>query len=184
VLIEDRASGTQLIQELVERGLHAVTRYQPQADEIIRMHAQTAMIENGFVHLPKEAGWLAEYLHELTVPPNGKHDDQVPPDTSFRGRPRRCSTGSSEATAPAPMPGSTNITKCSPKNFARGGSRRDGGFASAPLPALGRFSCFQGSTEMWQPTARSRCQKRCRAAAASRVGEGGHARSVQITGAA
>jgi hypothetical protein len=43
----------------------------------MRMHAQTAMIENGFVHLPKEAAWLAEYLHELTVFPNGKHDDQV-----------------------------------------------------------------------------------------------------------
>ena len=28
----------------------------------MRMHAQTAMIENGFVHLPKEAAWLAEYL--------------------------------------------------------------------------------------------------------------------------
>ncbi len=55
VLIEDKASGTQLIQELVEQGLHAVTRYQPQADKIMRMHAQTAMIENGFVHLPKEA---------------------------------------------------------------------------------------------------------------------------------
>ena len=56
VLIEDKASGTQLIQELVELGLHAVTRYQPQSDKIMRMHAQTAMIENGFVHLPKEAG--------------------------------------------------------------------------------------------------------------------------------
>jgi len=30
VLIEDKASGTQLIQELVAEGLHAVTRYQPQ----------------------------------------------------------------------------------------------------------------------------------------------------------
>jgi len=77
VLIEDKASGTQLIQELIQEGLHAVTRYQPQSDKIMRMHAQTAMIENGFVHLPKEAGWLAEYLHELTVFPNGKHDDQV-----------------------------------------------------------------------------------------------------------
>jgi len=77
VLIEDKASGTQLIQELVELGLHAVTRYQPQADKIMRMHAQTAMIENGFVHLPREAGWRAEYLHELTVFPGGKYDDQV-----------------------------------------------------------------------------------------------------------
>ena len=53
VLIEDKASGTQLIQELVEQGLYAVTRYQPQSDKVMRMHAQTAMIENGFVHLPK-----------------------------------------------------------------------------------------------------------------------------------
>jgi hypothetical protein len=41
------------------------------------MHAQTAMIENGFVHLPQRAPWLAQYLHELTAFPNGKHDDQV-----------------------------------------------------------------------------------------------------------
>jgi len=72
VLIEDKASGTQLIQELVAEGLHAVTRYQPQTDKIMRMHAQTAMIENGFVYLPKEAAWLAEYLHELAVFPQGQ----------------------------------------------------------------------------------------------------------------
>src|SRR5215472_12701674 len=77
VLIEDKASGTQLIQELVADGLHAVTRYQPQTDKVMRMHAQTAMIENGLVYLPKEAAWLAEYLHELTGFPRGKHDDQV-----------------------------------------------------------------------------------------------------------
>ena len=83
VLIEDKASGTQLIQELIEQGLHAVTRYQPQSDKTMRMHAQTAMIENGFVHLPKEAAWLAEYLHELTAFPRGKHDDQVDSTAQF-----------------------------------------------------------------------------------------------------
>ena len=77
MLIEDKASGTQLIQELIPEGLHAVTRYQPQTDKVMRMHAQTAMIENGFVHLPDAAPWLAQYLHELTTFPNGKHDDQV-----------------------------------------------------------------------------------------------------------
>jgi predicted phage terminase large subunit-like protein len=77
VLIEDKASGTQLIQELIHEGLYAVTRYRPQTDKVMRMHAQTAMIENGFVHLPDTAPWLAQYLHELTVFPHGKHDDQV-----------------------------------------------------------------------------------------------------------
>jgi phage terminase large subunit-like protein len=52
-LIEDKASGTQQIQELVAKGVHAVTRYQAQSDKIMRMHAQTAMIENGVAHLPK-----------------------------------------------------------------------------------------------------------------------------------
>jgi len=77
VLIEDKASGTQLIQELIADGLYAATRYQPQFDKVMRMHAQTAMIENGFVHLPDTAPWLAQYLHELTSFPNGRHDDQV-----------------------------------------------------------------------------------------------------------
>src|ERR1700739_1231215 len=43
----------------------------------MRTHAQTAMIENAFVYLPEAAPWLAPYLHELTVFPHGKHDDQV-----------------------------------------------------------------------------------------------------------
>jgi predicted phage terminase large subunit-like protein len=77
VLIEDKASGTQLIQELIAEGCHAVSRYQPQCDKTMRLHAQTAMIENGFVHLPEAAAWLAEYIHEITVFPRGKHDDQV-----------------------------------------------------------------------------------------------------------
>ena len=63
VLIEDKASGTQLIQELRDEGMHAATSYRPQADKIMRIYAQTAMIENGFVHLPEAAPWLAPYLH-------------------------------------------------------------------------------------------------------------------------
>jgi len=50
----------------------------------------TCDIEKGFVRLPHAAPRLAGYLHELATFPKGRHDDQVPPDTSFRGRPRRC----------------------------------------------------------------------------------------------
>ena len=77
ILIEDRASGTQLIQELKAEGLHAVTRFVPEGDKVMRLHAQTATIENGFVHLPSEASWLADYLHEITTFPNAKYDDQA-----------------------------------------------------------------------------------------------------------
>src|SRR6266550_342109 len=83
VLIEDKASGTQLIQELVADGCHDVTRYQPTTDKTMRLHAQTAVIESGFVHIPETEPWLAEYLHEMTVFPNGKHDDQVDATAQF-----------------------------------------------------------------------------------------------------
>ena len=32
---------------------------------------------------PEAAPWLAEYLHELTVFPNGKHDDQADSTAQF-----------------------------------------------------------------------------------------------------
>jgi predicted phage terminase large subunit-like protein len=49
----------------------------PEGDKVMRIYAQTATIESGFVYLPKEASWLAEYLTEITSFPKGKYDDQV-----------------------------------------------------------------------------------------------------------
>lgn len=79
VLIEDKASGTQLIQELSDDGMNAVTRYNPESGltKQMRMNAQTGVIENGLVYLPKAAEWLDAYVHELTTFPAAKHDDQV-----------------------------------------------------------------------------------------------------------
>jgi len=83
VLIEDQASGTQLIQDLIADRCHGVTRCKTTGDKTMRMHAQTGLIENGFVHIPETAPWLAEYLHELAVFPNGKHDDQADSTAQF-----------------------------------------------------------------------------------------------------
>jgi predicted phage terminase large subunit-like protein len=77
ILIEDKASGTQLIQELVHEGMHAIKRYEPTMDKIMRMHSVTSTIENGFAHLPDRAAWLNEYLHELSSFPKTKYDDQA-----------------------------------------------------------------------------------------------------------
>jgi predicted phage terminase large subunit-like protein len=77
VLIEDRASGTQLIQELRKQGLRVLKPYAPEGDKIIRMNAQTATIENGFVHLPREAPWSADYIREITTFPFASNDDQA-----------------------------------------------------------------------------------------------------------
>ncbi len=77
ILIEDKASGTQLIQELIHEGVHCIQRYEPKIDKIMRLHAVSSTMENGFVYLPEKSEWLPEYLHELTTFPKGKHDDQV-----------------------------------------------------------------------------------------------------------
>ncbi len=82
IVIEDRASGTQLIQDLIGDGLSHVARYSPDGDKIMRLHAQTAVIENGFVFVPDEAPWLADYIAELTTFPAGRHDDQVELDSA------------------------------------------------------------------------------------------------------
>lgn len=46
-------------------------------DKVMRLHAQTAIIESGQVLFPRQAVWLADYIHELTTFPGTKHDDQV-----------------------------------------------------------------------------------------------------------
>ncbi len=79
IAIEDKASGTQLIQDLRRLGLPVEAR-KSTTDKRMRMSNQTPQIENGFVYIPREpadAHWLAEFLHEMSVFPNGKYDDQV-----------------------------------------------------------------------------------------------------------
>ena len=77
ILIEDKASGTQLIQDLQADGVHGTTRYATKMDKVMRMHSVSSTVENGFVHIPVQAEWLSQYLYEMAVFPNGKYDDQV-----------------------------------------------------------------------------------------------------------
>jgi predicted phage terminase large subunit-like protein len=77
VLIEDKASGTQLCQELIQEGVHGIKKCQSKLDKTMRMHTVTSTIENGFVYVLEKAPWLSQYLHELVTFPNGKHDDQA-----------------------------------------------------------------------------------------------------------
>jgi predicted phage terminase large subunit-like protein len=79
ILVEDKASGTQLIQELKHDGMFNIKPATPLpgADKIMRLHTHTTAFENGRMLFPKDAPWLADYLKELAAFPGGKHDDQV-----------------------------------------------------------------------------------------------------------
>ncbi len=79
VLIEDKSSGTPLIQELWSLGYVGVQRYLPPpgCDKFMRMHACCSMLERGHVFLPEQAPWLATYLNEMRAFPHGRFDDEV-----------------------------------------------------------------------------------------------------------
>lgn len=77
ILVEDRSSGIQLIQELPGHGIHTVKPWNPKGAKEIRFASITGLFEAGRVLLPEKAPWLADYIHELTTFPRGRHDDQV-----------------------------------------------------------------------------------------------------------
>ena len=77
ILVEDAASGTQLVQQLIADGICNVQLIKPDADKVVRLHSQSMVIETGFVSVPKQAPWLDIYLHEVTTFPASKHSDQV-----------------------------------------------------------------------------------------------------------
>lgn len=80
LLIEDAASGQQLLQILKQEAPHGVPRpigCKPESDKLSRFSAQTHRIENGEIVLPKDATWLGEFELEVLGFPNRKHDDQV-----------------------------------------------------------------------------------------------------------
>jgi predicted phage terminase large subunit-like protein len=68
VIIEDRASGIQLILDLKHDGVFGIKPYSPppSTDKVLRLHAQTAEFENGRVILPRSAPWRADFVNELT----------------------------------------------------------------------------------------------------------------------
>ena len=76
VLIEEKASGTQLIQELTNDAAH-LKAVKTDGDKVMRFNAQTVTIENGFVYLPSAAPWLAEFVREIITFPASKYDDQT-----------------------------------------------------------------------------------------------------------
>jgi predicted phage terminase large subunit-like protein len=79
IVIEDKASGTQLIQDVKADGVYGIKPFTPAlgADKTLRLYSQAAEFESGRVLLPRSAPWLKEYVRELTAFPGTKYDDQV-----------------------------------------------------------------------------------------------------------
>ncbi|PZV37171.1 phage terminase large subunit [Mesorhizobium kowhaii] len=68
VLIEDKGSGTNLIQDRRNDGVFSIA-IEPEGDKIVRMSAGSACIEDGRVFLPQKAPWLDDFRSEVLAYP-------------------------------------------------------------------------------------------------------------------
>lgn len=76
VLIEDKSTGSSLLQELPEEGIPALG-VTPVTDKVTRMSVENASIKAGLVSIPLDEPWVRAYLTELASFPGGRFDDQV-----------------------------------------------------------------------------------------------------------
>jgi predicted phage terminase large subunit-like protein len=77
VIIEDKASGQSIIQDLaIETNIH-IKKYRPVKDKITRFAATIPYFESGRILIPENAPWLNVFMQEIMAFPNSQHDDIV-----------------------------------------------------------------------------------------------------------
>jgi predicted phage terminase large subunit-like protein len=77
VWIEDKSSGTALIQELRRNTKIPIKEISAEKDKLEYVNACSPLIESGRVFLPFSANWLDSFLAECEDFPGGEFDDQV-----------------------------------------------------------------------------------------------------------
>ncbi|QJC27539.1 phage terminase large subunit [Anaplasma platys] len=75
VLIEERASGYQLIQEL--DSIIPILPFNPSGSKLARLMKCVPIIQAGYVFFPEYAVWLQDFECEICSFPYSAHDDQV-----------------------------------------------------------------------------------------------------------
>lgn len=76
ILVEKKASGQSLIQDLQLQGL-PVHPYNPDRDKEARAWASQPLFEAGRVWIPRDKGWAEDIMNECTGFPHAAHDDYV-----------------------------------------------------------------------------------------------------------
>lgn len=83
ILIEDKASGQSLIQDLRHETKLPIIPIMPKLDKVTRMATVSSIIESGNVFLPQKSIWLADYEEEIMQFPSSAHDDQIDSTSQF-----------------------------------------------------------------------------------------------------
>lgn len=78
VLIEDKSSGQQLIQDLRRETALPINSFEPAGkDKVWRANKVSPLVEAGKVFLPEGAAWVADFIETCAAFPDVEHDDQV-----------------------------------------------------------------------------------------------------------
>ena len=83
VLIEDKASGQSLIQELQNSTRIPVVPIKPDANKQVRLSEVSPLIEAGKVWIPERGDWVVPYETQMAQFPYGKFDDMVDSTSQF-----------------------------------------------------------------------------------------------------
>jgi len=82
VKIEDKSSGSSLIQSIKRQKNIPIEGIQRNKDKVTRAFGAIPYFASGYVYLPKNAEWMNDYIEEFkrfTPLMNHKHDDQIDP---------------------------------------------------------------------------------------------------------
>lgn len=93
IMIEDKASGISLIQDLRKETRLPIHAVEPEADKVTRAFGESALIESGLVSLPESAPFLADFESEIEGFPGTTFSDQVDSMTQYLARHRNRSDG-------------------------------------------------------------------------------------------
>jgi len=83
ILIEDKASGQSLLQELQRNTRLPIKPIKVEQDKIAKVNAITPLIEAGRIMLPQDKYWLKSFTDECEEFPNGEFDDAVDSMSQF-----------------------------------------------------------------------------------------------------
>lgn len=82
VKVEDKSSGSSLIQSIQQDYAIPVEPIQRNVDKVLRAMGVVKYFASGFIYLPKDAEWIHDYKEEFrkfTPLMSHKHDDQIDP---------------------------------------------------------------------------------------------------------
>ncbi len=83
IIIEDKASGQQLIQDLRLEGATNIIAPKPRLDKVTRFASVVPLFQTGQILLPKKSAFSTILLKEITSFPNTKNDDIVDSISQF-----------------------------------------------------------------------------------------------------